>query len=504
MPIKFSFKRGDAAEYKGDILAVLLQGGKVRSSLTAGLKSEIEKVAARLNITGGAGKAETLVWRHGGLDVPVVALIGLPEEGNKLARAEGLRRSIGQVVKEVRGLGGRKMGVDLGGWPDDAGSLPAALGAMVDGAVLANYRFTEHSREKASDQERRSLLEIVFIKGEVTAELRQAVARQQKVMQGVRLARDLVNRPAEEITPVKLSSQARKIANSSKRVKVKIIEEKEARRLGFGAYLAVARGSEEIPQLIHLTYKPEQKTAKKVVIVGKGITFDSGGLNLKHSQGMASMKMDMAGAAAVLGFFSIIEDLKVPVAVEGIIAACENMPSGKAYRPGDILRAKNGTTIEVIDTDAEGRLTLADALSWAAEKKPDAIVDLATLTGACMVALGETVAGLWSNRPDLAAEIEAASAVSGEQVADLPMPDEYRPLLDSPVADLRNLGTSRLGDAILAAMFLREFVGGVPWAHLDIAGPSFCESERISYWGKGATGFGVRLLADWLGAEKIN
>lgn len=498
MSIKVSFGKKGAAEESADVVVFLMKGGEVLNDLSEEIGKWIKQEAERVDFKDGVGKAAVLAWRHGGAEAPLVGLIGLTRGKDDLDINEGMRRAAGRLANETRRMGGTRMVIDLTGWLPGEGVLAEVAGALMDGLEMANYRYVEYSKGKKSEHDKRSLREVVFLLSEKPAAAKKAVVFRQEVLEGVKLARDLVNRPAEEVTPGGLAAEAKKIAASIKSVKVKIIEAAEAKKRGFGAYLAVARGSTEKPKLINLAYKPAGKPKKKIILVGKGVTFDSGGLNIKPSQGMAIMKIDMAGAAAVLGLFSVIDSLGLKVEVEGIIPACENMPAGNAYRPGDILKAKNGKTIEVIDTDAEGRLTLADALSWAVEKKPDAVVDLATLTGACMIALGETVAGLWSNDRALADELEKASVNSGEQIADLPMPGEYRSLLDSPVADLRNLGTSRKGDAILAAMFLREFVGDTAWAHIDIAGPAYCENERLDYWSKGATGFGVRILAEWL------
>ena len=251
---------------------------------------------------------------------------------------------------------------------------------------------------------------------------------------------------------------------------------------------------------MHLTYEPEGRTAdtKKVFLVGKGITFDSGGINLKPTGYIETMKADMGGAATVLGVFSVLAKVKPNVEVHGLIGACENMVSGKAYRPGDVIRAKNGKTIEIGNTDAEGRVTLADMLSYAAEQQPDAIIDLATLTGAAVVGLGETVAALFGNDDELKNQLQAAAGVTSEQLAALPMPPEYRPLIDSPIADVNNSGSVRWGGAITAALFLEEFVDHTPWAHLDIAGPAYHEASYPPYHQKGATGYGVRLLLEYL------
>lgn len=314
------------------------------------------------------------------------------------------------------------------------------------------------------------------------------------------MARDLVNQPAAEVRPITLVDKAREITRQFDDVSITVFDKAQAKRKGFTAFLAVARGSKEEPYVIHLKYKPKglSVSAKKVFIVGKGITFDSGGLSLKPAKYMEAMKNDMAGAATVLGLFSVLSEIGPGVEVHGVIAACENMPSGEAYRPGDILQAKNGKTIEVLNTDAEGRITLADALSYAVEQEPDAIVDVATLTGACVVALGETHAGLWSNDDKLCRQLLKAARKTGEGLVKLPMPQEYRQMIDSRVADVRNMSLSEGGGAITAALFLREFVGNVPWAHIDIAGAGYAEREWLPYFGIGATGYGVRTLAEFL------
>lgn len=423
------------------------------------------------------------------------ALIGLGQSAGANVRAEGLRRGLGRVSREVKRQSLRSLALYL----DGADTLTLAS-AAVEALALAEYRYDEYSPKLKEENRRTGLKNLfIFVAPRYATALKKQMEQVRNVLSGVALARDLVNRPAADIAPKTLVAQARAIVAGQKNIKVKVFSRAQVARLGMRAFLAVAQGSDEPPALIHLTYKPRRKARRKIFIVGKGITFDSGGLSLKPAPYMEIMRCDMAGAAAVLGLFSILKNLDVPYEIHGVIAAAENMPSGKAYRPGDILRAKNGKTIEVVNTDAEGRLTLADALSYASDFKPDVIVDVATLTGACMVALGETVAGLFGNNENLLTELKAAADVTGEALASLPMPEEYREIIESRVADLRNTGSSSYGDAILAAMFLREFVGEkISWAHIDIAGPAFAERPRLSYHEHGATGFGVRLLVSWL------
>jgi leucyl aminopeptidase len=278
---------------------------------------------------------------------------------------------------------------------------------------------------------------------------------------------------------------------------VRVLEQAECKKLGMGAFLGVAAGSEQPPKFIHLTYTPSGRRRRTVAVIGKGITFDSGGLDLKSAEGMLRMKDDMSGAAAVLGIMRALPALKPPVEVHGLIAATENMPSGAAIRPGDILRAMNGTTIEIGNTDAEGRLTLADAISYAVQKvKADEVVDMATLTGACVVALGPLCSGLFANDQGLADRLLAAAEAAGERVWQLPLIDDYREHLKSDVADLNNVGP-RGGGAITAGLFLKEFAGDTSWAHLDIAGPAFLEKDT-PLAPKGGTGCAVRTILTYL------
>ncbi|HVC64665.1 MAG TPA: leucyl aminopeptidase, partial [Candidatus Dormibacteraeota bacterium] len=311
------------------------------------------------------------------------------------------------------------------------------------------------------------------------------------------LARDLVNEPANVVTPAYLAGRAQEIARAG-HLGLKVLEREDCAKLGMGAYVGVAQGSEEPPKFIHLTYTPAGRARRRVAIIGKGITFDSGGLDLKSADGMLRMKDDMAGAAAVLGLFQALGRLKPPVEVHGLIAATENMPSGTAQRPGDIVRAMNGLTIEIGNTDAEGRLTLADALAYAVEHiKPDEMIDMATLTGAVVIALGQGVSGMMASDDGLASRVLAAADGAGERMWRLPLHDEYKDGLKSDVADLNNISSQRGAGAIVAGLFMREFTAGVPWLHLDIAGTAFTERD-LALGPKGATGVGVRTLLTYL------
>ncbi|MBI4637318.1 MAG: leucyl aminopeptidase [Candidatus Rokubacteria bacterium] len=407
---------------------------------------------------------------------------------------EVLRRAAAAGLRRARDLGARSVAVEVLG---DRLPPRQRAQAVVEGAILGTYSFDRYKREKTE---------------KAVEELRVAqpdARRAREVADGVRLgetfaratwfARDLINAPANEVHPGHLARVAAEVAREA-RLRVRVYERGECRRMGMGAFLGVAAGSDRPPKFIHLSWVPAGRRRRRVVLIGKGITFDSGGLNLKSTDGMLRMKDDMSGAAAVLAVMRALPRLGPPVEVHGLVAAAENMPSGKAIRPGDVLRAMNDTTIEVGNTDAEGRLTLADALCYAVKNvKPDEIIDVATLTGACVVALGPLCSGLLANDQGLADRLLASAEASGERLWQLPLIDEYREHLKSEVADLNNVGP-RGGGAITAGLFLKEFAGDVPWAHLDIAGPAFTEKD-LPLGPKGATGVPVRTLLTYLTTE---
>ena len=364
-----------------------------------------------------------------------------------------------------------------------------AAAAVAEGAGLASYRFT---RFKSDPDPCR--LEAVTVVGD--GDLTDAVARAGAVVTATCLARDLVNTPAGHLSPSDLADTAVAEVQGEGLV-VEVLDEQAAAEMGLGGLLGVAMGSDEPCRLIKMTYDPPGGADATIALVGKGITFDSGGLSLKSGEGMMTMKTDMGGGAAVIATMSALPAVAPPVRVIAFVPTTENMPSGRAMRPGDVLTARNGKTIEVLNTDAEGRLILADGLSLAVEEEPDAIVDLATLTGACMVALGKGIAGLMANDEALATKVEEAAGDAGEAVWHLPLPKQYRKHLDSPIADLKNIGNGPHGGALTAGLFLQEFVADVPWVHLDIAGPSTSEDDDGPL-AKGATGFGVRTLVELL------
>jgi leucyl aminopeptidase len=366
---------------------------------------------------------------------------------------------------------------------------------LIEAISLSLYRFDKHKLDNPTHEI--GNVEIYPEDSSTRHDFASAITIAQANAEAVKLARDMVNEPSSLVTPSFMADVAKSFAGDSKRIDVEVLGLKEMKKLGMGALLAIAQGSDEEPRFIKLAY--HAGGSKTICLVGKGVTFDSGGLSLKPGQGMETMKLDMAGAAAILGIFSVIARLAPNVNVVGLIAAVENMPSGKAVKPGDIVRAMNGKSIEIINTDAEGRVILADAMSYAEKNvKPDTVIDLATLTGACMVALGEDVAGLFSNTPSLTEKLKKAAGAAGELVWELPLVEGYRELIQSNVADVRNITKTRYAGAITGALFIGEFVPkNTPWAHLDIAGPAFAESDA-PLTPPGGTGFGVRMLLEYL------
>ena len=370
----------------------------------------------------------------------------------------------------------------------DGTDRTAAAQALAEGVVLGAYRYTQFKEpDPATDK-----LAAVTVVSTGGKRLQQAVQRGVRVAEAVNLARDLVNTPGGTLTPAAFADEAERVAGGAD-LEVSVLDLDAIRDARLGGLLGVNRGSAQQPRLVKIAHRPKRPQGF-LALVGKGITFDSGGLSLKTADGMTDMKSDMSGAAAVLAAMSLVAEIAPRLKVEAYLPLTDNMVGGDATRVGDVLTIRNGKTVEVLNTDAEGRLVLADGLSLATEAGPDAIVDLATLTGACMVALGPRTAGLMGNDEGWLDQVRSAADTAGEAVWPLPMPEHLRKSLDSEIADLRNIGNGRYGGALVAALFLREFVGeGIPWAHLDIAGPAFV-AEADGETPKGGTGYGVRLL----------
>lgn len=364
-----------------------------------------------------------------------------------------------------------------------------AAAAFAEGVVLGSYQYLDYK----SKGEASALRNVVGVGGDTS--VKQAFDRGRTVAEAVAWARDMVNEPSGSKSPAEFAAAARKLL-TGKGVTVSVLSGAQIDAQRMGGVIGVGQGSSRPPRFVKVTYNPTGTKAKgTLALVGKGVVFDSGGLSIKPSGGMETMKTDMGGAAAVLAAMSVLKALRVQHRVIAYAPMVENMPSGTAIRPGDVLRIRNGTTVEVLNTDAEGRLILADALALAVDDGADAIIDLATLTGACVVALGEKVAGLMGNHDDWRDQVRDAADRVGEAVWPLPLPDDYRKMLESEVADLRNIGTGSYGGALTAGLFLEAFVEDVPWAHLDIAGPARAGSDD-GYVVKGGTGFGVRTLVE--------
>jgi leucyl aminopeptidase len=415
-----------------------------------------------------------------------VMLIGLGKaDGLKL---DGIRRAAAAMARLARREKCKTLGISLPVLNDAPGNMAQAITEGVELALYKDIRF------KSEAEESKLVLEQVELLGLAGQEA--AIDKAQKICAGVFLTRQLVAAPADVVTPLFLAETAQQLAQEFG-MTAHILEQADCEALKMGAYLGVSRGAILPPKFIHLVYKPAGTPRRKVAIVGKGVTFDSGGYNLKvGASSIEMMKTDMGGAGATLGAAKAIGLLQPDVEVHFISAAAENMVSGTAIHPGDILTASNGKTIEINNTDAEGRLTLADALVFAEKLGVDAIVDLATLTGACVVALGDDIAGLWSPDDALANQLISAAASSGEKVWRMPMEERYFESMKSPLADMKNTG-ARAGGAISAAVFLKQFVKDTPWAHLDVAGPVWADKEH-GYNGVGATGYGVRTLVEWV------
>jgi leucyl aminopeptidase len=416
-------------------------------------------------------------------EVRSIVLFGL---GNKdEATPDDYRRAAFAITRQAASQGADTIALAIPGAQDRAVSR-----CIGEGAALACYRFEKYHEQDPEDSF------VVPSTIDVLHGNQDGLEEGRIIAGGQCYARDLANEPGNVINPKTLEDFARALAEE-KGLAVSVLQADELEKRGMNALLAVGSGSATPPRLIHLTYAPEG-AAKSAAIVGKGLTFDSGGLSLKPADFMLTMKGDKTGACVALGAVKAAAELRLPIKLHVIIGAAENMPGGKAYRPDDVIRAYNGKTIEVNNTDAEGRLTLADALAYACEQKPGAIIDIATLTGACAVALGETTAGLFSNDDELAREMLDASRLSGEPFWRLPMSDQnLRKKLKSPIADLVN-STGRYGGAITAAMFLENFVEkGIPWCHLDIAATDFVK-EPYSYYIKGASAFGIRSILSYV------
>lgn len=489
--MKMQLAEASIIDIKSDLIVVnLFEGVKEPKGATGALDEALEGLISKYVIEQEKfeGKfGELYVFPTYGLlpaNKVMVAGLGKEEDFNY----GKIRILSSKIAKKALSIKAKKVSTIVHG-AGIGGLNPFKCAQMIaEGVMIGSYEFNKYKSEKGSQIE---IFEVVENNKEIVDEIKRGLKLGKNIGEAVNFARDMVNEPAGVITPKKVAEIARGL-----HLETKILDREEVKKLNMGAYLAVAQGSDEEPKFIHLKYSSKNKNCKKLAIIGKGITFDSGGLDLKPADSMRNMKDDMSGAAALLGIMSKIKDLNPDVEIHGIIASCENMPSGKAYKPGDILKAMNGKTIEIDNTDAEGRLTLADAICYAESLGVDEIIDIATLTGACMVALGQVAAGIMGNNQEMIDKLIKCAEEGGEKFWQLPLFEEYKDSIKSDVADMRNSG-GRYAGASSAGLFLKEFVSKAKWTHIDIAGPAFISTE-INELGKGATGVGVRSLINYI------
>jgi leucyl aminopeptidase len=480
MTVSIEMGSGDPTRAALDVLAVCVDEGPLEknSSISAVERAIGGGLVAHAKLAEFTGKVEQVldVSTLGKLKARRILLVGAgPSAGRDGAR---LRSVVATAVRAAGGPNVSRVGVALPSHVDFR-HVGEALG-------LGAYRFTKYfTGERRPKAELKKL--VVFPAARPGPHAKRDLALGNDIAQAIALTRDAVNEPPNVLTPEALAALARRIAKDGK-LGVKVLDKRGIRAAGMLLHYAVGQGSANDPRFIHLSYVP-RGAKKRLVFVGKGLTFDSGGLCIKPAPGMGDMKTDMGGAGAVLGLMAAVARLKPRVEVHGIVAAAENMPDGNAYRPADVFKSLSGKTVEIINTDAEGRLVLADALTYAARLDPDLVVDAATLTGAALVALGKTCSAYYATNDELSLELEAAAREAGESFWRMPLLDELADQLKSDIADFKHTG-DRYGGSILAALFLREFVGGCPWIHCDVAGPVWADRAKGIY-PKGATGHPV-------------
>ncbi|MDP2952760.1 MAG: leucyl aminopeptidase [Chloroflexota bacterium] len=473
------------------IIVNLFEGVTQPSGATGAVDQALGGAISRL-ITEGEIKGKlsevTLLHTLGKIPPQRVAVVGLGKAQE--LTLDRVRGATAEVCRALRRVGATQVATIVHGVGQGGISPEQAAQAVVEGALLGLYTFRRHLTKEAEHKDIEELTLVERDSDKLSA-LERGLARGRVLAEAAIFARDMVNEPANYMTPTIMAESAQEMARAEG-LECTVLDREDMQRLGMGALLAVAQGSHQPPRFIILRYRGEGAEGKPLGFIGKGITFDSGGISLKPSEGMAEMKSDMAGGAAVVGAMRAIARLKPKVIVTGLVPCTENLPGGAAQKPGDVLKALNGKTVEVVNTDAEGRLILSDALSYAVREGIGPLVDLATLTGACMVALGKIRSGAFTNNQEFLARVIKAAEEAGEKLWQLPMDEEYKEDNKSQVADIKNAG-SRWGGAITAAQFLAEFVGDTPWVHLDIAGTAMTDKAR-GYLVNGATGVGARSL----------
>ncbi len=496
--MKIRVVKENVCKLKDEVILIGLFEGKKKLSgkaleIDAVTGNLIKKVIASGDFTGKFNQKK-LLYTDKGINVKRILLAGLGKEKElTLDKLRGLAAGCAQSIRDT-GIGSFAVpGSFAEGKKSDTKDVSSAI---LEGAMLGLYSFDQYKSNKKDDNKRIKQITLIADTEKEFSSVKKVAKKAEIICDAVCLARDLVSSPGNSATPTYLANKAREVSKKS-RLTCRVIDEKGAKKLKMGAFLSVAQGSDQPARFIVLEHKPKKtKSLKTVVIVGKAITFDSGGISLKPPGNMQEMKTDMSGGAAAIAVMQACSKLDIPVHVVGLIPAAENMPSGKALKPGDVVKSMSGKTVEIISTDAEGRLILADALSYAKRYKPAAVIDMATLTGACIIALGNDVSAVMGNNNDIIDRILSASDKSGEKVWQLPLWEEYGELIKSDIADLKNVG-GRAAGTITAGYFLKEFAGDLPWVHIDIAGTAWTNKNK-PYIPKGASGVCVRLLVEML------
>lgn len=483
---------GDCTKLDVDALIVNLfegvaQPGGATGVVDKALDGAISHLIAAGEIRGKSGEL-TLVHSLGKIPASRVIVAGLGKQAG--FDVDGIRRVSAEACRFARSKAAKRVGTIVHGGGAGGIATEKAAQAITEGAILGLYRFRRHMTREPENGDLQELL-IVEREEAKGAQLENGRDVGRVTAESVASARDMINEPANFMTPSVMAEMARSLATECG-LELAILERPQMKELGMGGLLGVSQGSHEDPKFIVLSYRGDPGSQKTVGLIGKGITFDSGGISLKPSEDMGDMKGDMAGGATVMATIRAVSKLKPKINVTAVIPATENLPSGSALKPGDVITAMNGKTVEIINTDAEGRLILADALSYAVKNGLSPLVDVATLTGAIRVALGDVTVGLFGNNEEFSKRVMAAAGEAGEKMWQMPMFEEYKEQYKSDVADVKNTG-GRYGGAITAAQFVGEFVGDTPWVHLDIAGTSLTNKEK-GYKVKGATGVTVRTL----------
>lgn len=493
--MNITVKKGNLADTKTQaVVLYMCEGEKEFSQLIAGIDQKtgglIRDVMKKGDFEGKPSQV-CVIYTKGNHTAERIALVGLGKK--KELDLEKVRGAFARVMQHLRGLNIRDAAtaMDWSLLPDQKEKFAAAV---AEGVKLGLYQYTPYKTVNRDELKEMKNLEIVVAPVDY-AMILEEVRKTNIITDAVCFARDLVSAPSNDMTPTIMADHARKIAKR-KNVSCHVLEKGKMKALGMNALLGVASGSHQPPKLIILEYNGGKKGEAPIALVGKGLTFDSGGISIKPAEKMDEMKTDMSGGAAVMAVVMAAADLKLPLNIVGLVPATENMSGGGALKPGDILKSYSGKTIEVLNTDAEGRLILADALSYASRYKPAGIIDIATLTGACIIALGEDVIGMLGKDEQVKKEIDAAAQATGERVWELPLWDSYSEMIKSDIADYKNTG-GRVASTITAAAFLSKFVGDYPWVHLDIAGPAWTTKDK-PYIPKGASGVPVRLLIEYL------